>query len=159
VCSSDLITRKWLKEKKENISGFYFGIGENLKIKDQLKFFGHLEEERFAVLAASQVFCFPTLWKMEGLPLALIEAMMMKKPIIASSVGGVPEAVYDNKNGILIKPGDVDDLVNAIETLYKDKEMRERLGTRGREYGEKTFNAAKMVEETKEVFEKVLEKK
>jgi L-malate glycosyltransferase len=62
-----------------------------------------------------------------GLSLALLEAMTMGKPIVATSVGGIPEVITDGKNGLLVAP-DVDKIVEGIDSLLKDKEHAQELG-------------------------------
>jgi glycosyltransferase involved in cell wall biosynthesis len=63
----------------------------------------------------------------EALPLSVIEAMSCGKPIIATSVGGIPELIESETNGILVRPNCVDDIVEAL-TRYKDREVRAKHG-------------------------------
>ncbi len=70
--------------------------------------------------------------KTEGWGLALMEAMACEKPVVATRVGGIPELVRDGTDGILVEPGDVDGLAEAVVGLLKDRGLRERLGTNGR---------------------------
>lgn len=71
--------------------------------------------------------------KTEGWGLSLMEAMACGKPVVASRVGGVPELVRDGTDGILVRPGDVRGLADAIVTLLKDLKLREEMGRRGKE--------------------------
>lgn len=75
-------------------------------------------------LAKSDVFVLPSAY--EGLPLTILEAMASGLPIIATSVGGVPDIV--NKNGILTKPGNSEQLVHAMIELAENKELRYKMG-------------------------------
>jgi glycosyltransferase involved in cell wall biosynthesis len=63
----------------------------------------------------------------EGLPLALLEAMSIGKPIIATPVGGIPEVIDSGRNGVLVEPN-VDKVAQAINTLLNDKNLRTTLG-------------------------------
>jgi glycosyltransferase involved in cell wall biosynthesis len=58
--------------------------------------------------------------------------MRASKPVIATDTGGLSEAVENGRNGILVKPGDIDELATAIERLLTDKELCVRMGTEGR---------------------------
>ena len=69
----------------------------------------------------------------EGLPLSILEAMAAALPVVASSVGGVPEAVEDGETGLLVPPRDPVRLAAALERLLVEPALRRRLGANGRE--------------------------
>jgi glycosyltransferase involved in cell wall biosynthesis len=69
----------------------------------------------------------------DGLPVALLEAMASALPVVSTPVGGIPEAVTDGDNGILVPPGDAYRLAAALEMLLKDPGLRRRLGLAARE--------------------------
>jgi glycosyltransferase involved in cell wall biosynthesis len=69
----------------------------------------------------------------EGLPLSILEAMAAALPVVASAVGGVPEAVEDGETGLLVPPRDPVRLAAALERLLVDPELRRRLGSNGRD--------------------------
>ncbi len=77
-------------------------------------------------LAALDIFAISSLW--EGLPLALIEAMQLRKPAVATVVGGIPEVIQDRVNGLLVPPRDAGKLAAAILELVHDPERALRLG-------------------------------
>jgi len=68
----------------------------------------------------------------EGWGLALMEAMACMKPVVATRVGGVPELVRDGIDGLLVEPGDVRGLSDAIVRLLIDRRLRERMGRAGK---------------------------
>ena len=70
----------------------------------------------------------------EALGLVLLEALAAGKPVIASRLGGIPEAFVENEHGLLIKSGDVPDLTRALRTLLADKSLREKMGAAGRRH-------------------------
>lgn len=84
-----------------------------------------------SMLAQYDAFCLPSL--IEGLPIALIEAMGTGLPVIASAVGGVPEVVRQDVNGILVPPGDPAAIAAALRRLAGDPDLSARLGARARE--------------------------
>lgn len=67
----------------------------------------------------------------EGLPIALLEAMAMGKPIIATPVGGIPEAIEDGKNGLLVRP-DENEIAEKIIYLLKNKKIAKYIGANAR---------------------------
>ena len=68
----------------------------------------------------------------EGTPVAVIEAMAAGRPVVATSVGGVPDIVEDGETGILVPPGDVEALAGAMARLARDPAERSRMGEQGR---------------------------
>lgn len=81
-------------------------------------------------LAAIDVLALPSYD--EGLPRVVLEAMAMRVPVVASAVGGVPEAVEDGVTGILVPPGDSESLAAALAQVLDDPELAARLGEAGR---------------------------
>jgi len=77
-------------------------------------------EEKQHLLRTADVFILPSYY--EGLPVSVLEAMSYGKPVIATSVGGIPEIVQQGFNGILNKPGDLKALLNAILYYINDRE-------------------------------------
>lgn len=82
---------------------------------------------------------------MEGLGVSLLQASAASVPIIASRVGGLPEAVLDNVNGLLIPPGDVPALRDAMRRLLDDPALRQRMGSAGRARVLAEFSVEEMV--------------
>ena len=64
----------------------------------------------------------------EGLPVAILEAMSYGKPILATPVGGIPEVVIQNENGILFQPRDKNGIYKALNQLMEDKNQRKNMG-------------------------------
>jgi len=94
-------------------------------------------------LAAADLFALPS--HQEAMPLALLEAMMAGLPVVATKVGGVPEAIEDGVNGLLVAPSAVDDLASALGRLAGDAELRLRLGEAARRTARERFDAKGMV--------------
>jgi glycosyltransferase involved in cell wall biosynthesis len=82
---------------------------------------------------------------MEGLGVSLLQASASGVPIVASRVGGIPEAVLDGVNGVLVPPGDVSALTRALAGLLADAGLRQRLGARGRALIREAFSTDAMV--------------
>lgn len=71
--------------------------------------------------------------QMEGIPVALMEAMAAGKPVVASSLSGVPELIEDGREGRLVPPGDAAALADALEEVLASPQRRRAMGARGRE--------------------------
>jgi glycosyltransferase involved in cell wall biosynthesis len=83
---------------------------------------------------------------LEGLGVSLLQAASAGVPIVASAVGGIPEAVHDGETGLLVPPGDVAALGAAIDSLLADPERRRVLGAAGKALMESAFSIDAMVE-------------
>jgi glycosyltransferase involved in cell wall biosynthesis len=83
-------------------------------------------EEKIRLYKDCDIFLLPSY--NEGLPYSMIEAMAAGMAIIASDVGGIPEAVKDGVNGIIVRPGSVSDIVNSLNFLIENKETRVDMG-------------------------------
>jgi glycosyltransferase involved in cell wall biosynthesis len=129
------ITFVWLtpqlpsSEDEKRISEY--GLGE----KFRLVLSADLGSERLDVLTffrIADVFTLPSY--VEGLPIALLEAMALERPSISTNVYAIPEAVKDNETGLLIEAGDAAALADAILRLKEDQALRRRLSETGRSF-------------------------
>lgn len=116
-----------------------------LGLASSVRFLGKVPEQRLiAVYQASDVFVLPAIvdseMNTEGLGVVLLEAMSMRKPVIASNVGGIPEAVVNNETGLLVKPQDPNDLAEAVIRLLGDRELSKRMGDNGRQRVKEVFD-------------------
>jgi glycosyltransferase involved in cell wall biosynthesis len=105
------------------------------------------------VLAAIDVFVLPS--RHEGLGVAILEAMAMALPIVASAVGGIPESVDAGKTGLLVPPEDPQALAGAIDELARDVERGRRLGAAGRERVVEQFSMDAMAGEYERLYEEI----
>jgi glycosyltransferase involved in cell wall biosynthesis len=107
-----------------------------------------------AVLAAADVFVLPSLW--EGLPIGLLEAMAMGKPVIATRVDGTIEVVTDGENGLLVEAGNAGQLAEALVRLGQDRGRRDVFAAKARETVKEQFDAANMTRQIEDVYCRVL---
>ncbi len=103
---------------------------------------------------SSDVIVMPSRWE-EPFGLINIEAGASSKPIISSRVGGIPEIIRDGENGFLFEKGDADDFARCATKLINDPQLREQMGTRGREIVEEFFTAAP-VRRLESIYEKMI---
>jgi len=78
--------------------------------------------------------------KREGVPVVIMEAMATCLPVISTQLSGIPELVDDGRTGILVRPGDAEGLFLALQKLYANPALRQRLGRAGREKVLREFN-------------------
>ncbi len=83
-------------------------------------------ETRTHLLSQSHLFVLPSYF--EGLPMAILEAMGCGLPVISTPVGGIPEIITAGKNGLLVQPGDIAGLQQAIQHLVEDRSTRDHMG-------------------------------
>jgi glycosyltransferase involved in cell wall biosynthesis len=91
----------------------------------------------------------------EGLPNVLIEAMAMRKPVVATNVGGVPELVIDNETGFLIPPRNPDALAKAILNFLVSRAKARKFGEKGRIYAEQKFSLTQMVKNYENLYSQI----
>lgn len=83
------------------------------------------------IYGISDLVCLPSL--MEGLGMVILEAMHFNVPVVASRVGGVPEIIRDGVNGLLVEPRDPEGLARAVNKIFSDPDLRDRLCRQGQE--------------------------
>ena len=110
-----------------------------LGVDDVVTFTGAVSPERVAGhLAEADVFVHPSVRQddglMDGIPVALMEAMAAGVPVVASRLSGIPELVVDGATGLLAEPGDPKALAGAIERLADDLQLRARLTAEARRH-------------------------
>jgi glycosyltransferase involved in cell wall biosynthesis len=113
-------------------------------IEENVHFLGNRSDVP-AILCASDAFVLPSLW--EGLPMALIEAMASGLPVIATQVSGSQQVVEQDRSGILVQPGEVLPLRQAIEYLLADPEWARQLGKAAQRRIEEAYSARRQAEE------------
>jgi glycosyltransferase involved in cell wall biosynthesis len=107
-----------------------------------------------AVLAAADVFVLPSL--SEGLPLALLEAMLAGRPIVSSNVGEVAVALAHGEAGVLVPPGDAAALAGALDRVLRDREASAQLGARAARRAAAEYELSRMVARWVSLYEVVL---
>lgn len=96
-------------------------------LQGMVKFEGFVSgEKKIECLNWADVYILPSF--NEGLPIGILEAMSYRHPIISTPVGGIPEVVKDGVNGIMVKPGNVQEIAKAISAFIGDKKLVEEYG-------------------------------
>lgn len=108
-----------------------------------------------ALIHQCDLVCLPTMYG-EGVPRILIEAASCQRPVITTDVPGCRELVEDGVNGLLIKQGSVEALVNGLEFLLLQPVKREQLGLEGRRIVEREFAQEIVFDKTFKVYQSLL---
>jgi glycosyltransferase involved in cell wall biosynthesis len=122
---------------------------DELDLARTVRFLGHREDVP-EILAAADAFVFPSLF--EGLPGAVIEAMALGLPVVASAIAPLREVIEPGENGLLVPAGSVESLADAVGPLLEDPARREALGRRGRELYEERWTLETSVPRMAELY-------
>lgn len=116
-------------------------MAKSLGIERSVEFLGWVDSgTRTRLLAEATIFVLPSY--AEGLPMSILEAMAAGLVVVATTVGGIPEAITDGVEGYLVAPGDIDSLARAIGHLLSNVEEREHMGMAGRTKAENIFESS-----------------
>jgi glycosyltransferase involved in cell wall biosynthesis len=157
---------KELSKNERNIKLIIGGDGEYLDEAKRLAKALHIEqavsfpgfvhnEQTSSYYNAADIFVFPTL-RLESFGIVIAEAMACGTPVIASNIGSIPDVIDNGVNGVLIPPGDFEELASQIRRLFKDTDYSKMLSENGRLKATNRFGLGRMVKETIRVFESVV---
>ncbi|VVB51535.1 Trehalose synthase [uncultured archaeon] len=105
-------------------------FADKLGIGNLVEFPGWVSgEEKNRLLRESTIYALPSYY--EGLGMGILEAMSAGTPVVASNAGGIPDVVEDGVEGLLVAPGDVDALAEALDKVLSDGKLREKMGAAG----------------------------
>lgn len=126
-------------------------VVSNLDLKEKISIRGYIPRKKLMKeIRKASIAVFPSLH--EAQPLSILEAMACKKPVVAFDLPFSREIIRDMYNGLLAKPGDVEDLSNKICLLLADQKLRLKLGQNAYEHVKKRHNWDTLVEKYIEVY-------
>ena len=120
--------------------------------KDNVTLLGHRNDVP-NLLASLDVLVLPS-YAHEGIPQIILQAQAMSRPVVATTIGGIPEVVEDGVTGLLVPPRDADALAEKIAALFDDPALSARLGQAGRKNIEKSYSLDAMGEKLLALYEK-----
>jgi glycosyltransferase involved in cell wall biosynthesis len=123
-----------------------------LGIENRIRFLG-FRGDTAARLSEAQIFVLAS--RFEAFPYTILEAMRAGLPVVASSVGGIPEAVVPGRTGLLAPAGDVDALAAHLASLIVDADLRKKIGDGGRERFLAHFSFRDMLEKTLRIYQEI----
>jgi glycosyltransferase involved in cell wall biosynthesis len=125
-------------------------LSEQLGIGSRVVFAG-MRRDIPQLLALMDIFVLPSLY--EGFGIAILEAMATGKPVVASTVGGIPEFVVSGESGLLVPPGDSIALAAAIRQLLAQPERAKIMGRRGQEHVRHHYSIESVVRQHEQLYE------
>lgn len=127
-------------------------LAQELGINQSVHFLGHRADIP-QLLALSDLLVLPS--DAEGLPLVILEAMAAGLPVVATPVGGIPEAVIHQETGLLVPVEDVQALGDAILKLLQNPLLKNEMGNKGLQMVNKNFSVEKMCREVFGIYQKL----
>jgi len=125
-------------------------------LKDSVLFTG-FQMDVSEIISTFDVAVLPSFF--EGMGRVLLEAMSMEKPVVASRVGGIPDLLEHGINGFLVKPGNVEELTEALKKILTDKRLAESMGKQGRKKIREQFSADVMAQSIQKLYRDLLARK
>lgn len=129
--------------KRNDIENFIYTIGQYPNI---IEIYG---------ISDIVVLPFVSLFSIMDIPLSLLEAIAMGKPVIATRVGGTPEIIEHKKNGMLVEPNNVDELVDAILYMLENENEAKRMGAKGAKLISEKFRVEVAVKELEKIYKRL----
>ena len=120
-----------------------------LGLASSVKLFGHMPRDMAKEIAKFDIYAFPSL--REGLPYSILEALRAGLPIVSTNIGGIPDAIRDGVDGLLVPPASAKALEEAIDRLMTDSGLASRLGRSARSRFEESFTLERMANDFCEV--------
>jgi glycosyltransferase involved in cell wall biosynthesis len=150
-----------LRNNGFNVSLWILGVGPDemrfRRIADEL---GLTEHAKFHGFVSEPAGLFPQIdfllqpsTHTEGIPNSVLEAMASGMPVIASRVGGLPEIIADKQTGMLVDPGNPQQIADSVAELIRNAELRSRISREGSEYVRKNYSAAMATASLARLFE------
>jgi glycosyltransferase involved in cell wall biosynthesis len=91
----------------------------------------------------------------EGFPNSVVEAMAAGRPVVATRVGGIPDAVDHERTGLLVPPGRADALADALDQLLTDEQRRHALGAAGRDAARERFSEGPVIRTLEDAYQQL----
>jgi glycosyltransferase involved in cell wall biosynthesis len=145
--TSEMLILKNVLEKLPDVQFYWAGHGPfeeriltELEKYENFHWLGKLEYPNKVREFLGEIDIYALITGMDLAPLSLKEAQLMKRPVIATNVGGVAEMMKDGTTGFLVEKGNHKQLIEKIKLLLVDKKLSEQMGNEGRRFIEETYN-------------------
>lgn len=125
-------------------------LTKSLNLQNMISFEGYVKDAK-AEIAKADILVFPTMWKLEGFGMVAVEAMSLGTPVVAFDFGPIPDIITNEYDGLLAKPGDIDDLANKIIRLINDRDLQQKLIKNAQETFQKKFTIERAGENYQQV--------
>ena len=145
--TSEMLILKKVLEKMPDVNFYWAGDGplrerilSELGEYENFHWLGDLQYPDKVREYLSEIDVYALITGMDLAPLSLKEAQLMRKPVIATNVGGNSEMMVDGKTGFLVEKGNDEQLIEKLRLLFEDVDMAKKMGNKGRKFIEETFN-------------------
>ncbi len=128
-------------------------LAERLGMRDRVHLLGYAGDPR-PIFEAMDVFVLSSY--REGLPNVLLEAAALQVPIVATRIAGVPRLIQHGENGLLVEPGDLESLAQAMIQLSEDPALGARFAAAGRQRIETEYDFSKRIEKIRDIYDGLL---
>jgi glycosyltransferase involved in cell wall biosynthesis len=128
-------------------------LAAELGVADRIAFLGRRDDVP-ALLAACDVFALPSLY--EGSSLAVLEAMAARRAVVSSAIGGTDELIDDGRSGLLVPPGNAEELRAALARVLGDEQLRAGFAGRARDRVERDFTPEAMTQANERIYRELL---
>ena len=159
--AQEMLILKDVLEKMPDVMFYWAGDGpyrekitSELGKYDNFKWLGNLEYPDKVREFLTEIDVYALVSGIDMSPLTLQEAQLMKKPVVATNVGGIPEIMKENETGFLVEKGDSKEWIEKLSLLINDEQKRKIMGENGRKFIEENFSWNTIAKE----FLKILEK-
>jgi len=154
---SDSINVKLIIVGTGNYIEYYKNMAESYGMTSRVIFAGYIDDSDLPkYYNESDVVVLPSYNRAEGFGMVLIEALACGTPVIGTTVGGIPYAIKNDEDGLLVPPKDSEALADAIKQILTDEKLAEGMGRRGYERVSKEFTWEKSTENFLEIVREVL---
>ncbi len=138
-----------------SLKPIYQRLASELNLAEKVVFVGNISDQDLPLYyAASDLLVLPSKDRSEGFGLTILEANACGKPAIGSNVGGIPDAIHDESNGLLVPPNNPEALSSAIIRLVENDSVRSELGRNGRTFAE-AHSWSRVAEATERIYDEV----
>jgi glycosyltransferase involved in cell wall biosynthesis len=140
-----------------NWRSHYASYARRIGVQDRVVFAGLIPEEEMPLYyRGADLAVLPTLTDAEGFGMVLAEANACGRPVIGTNVGGIPSVIQDHYNGLLVQPGDLHGLVEAIRAVLSNEELADRMGHNGYQRVKNEFTWTQAIARTREVYDALI---
>jgi len=126
---------------------------ERTKLSTNFYFLGYREDIE-DILSSTDIFILPSF--SEGLPISILEAMCLGKPIIATSVGGIRDAIINGQTGIIVNTNSPNEIANSVSILIDNSYLRKKIGENAKRYFYSNFTIERMLNDYTDVYKTLL---
>ena len=152
--SQEMLVLQKVLESMPNVMFYWVGDGPYrdkilpvLEKYDNFKWLGPLQYPDKVREYLTEIDVYALVSGIDMSPLTLQEAQLMKKPVVATNIGGIPELMKDNETGFLVEKGNSEEWIEKLSILIDDKQKRENMGNNGRKFVEENFSWDKIAKE------------